>query len=626
MDRLSSVPCVHVTERDGSMCASPGTLPRLRVVPSSSEDDPHSTQYPADRTRWITARMTTLYLVLALTNCSGGPSEISGPPGTLVASVTPAVDTIYVGESTQIQALDERGRTLNGSSVEWTSSSPSVAEVHDGRVTGISVGRATIRAINPGDKSADALVVVLAAQKQSELIPAFPGAEGWGATALNNCRSLPLSVLKVTNTNETGPGSLNQAITEVRSDQFNVIVFETGGIIPTPAEGLRLSSSCVYVAGQTAPGDGVVIESQVTGLWLRDAGDPIADVVFRHLRFRGRGGTTANHLIVAKGRRLVLDHLSFSWADNYLLALLRYGGMSWSGPIVDVSVQNSIFAEAFAAHPTAFVVNTNEALKEAPFIEMGNLSIHRNLLAHNSHRNPMTAADNAVIANNVIYNWRQGAGMMNRRGTVDWINNYGKAGPMTDPEHSYVINPYCDELGGDFSILAKGNVGPKSWSSDGDNWTDPTRQVACYRNSGEYDGQPVPAEWRRYTGQNWHSVAFPLQLLHATEAYEVVLNDVGANARLTCDGRWETAVDPVDRRIISETRQGSGVTSPPENEMQVGGIPSYAAGTPCPDSDEDGLPDAWERRFLNCDTCASPTDSGRGGYLLIEHYVNGTTP
>jgi hypothetical protein len=261
--------------------------------------------------------------------------------------------------------------------------------------------------------------------------------------------------------------------------------------------------------------------------------------------------------------------------------------------------------------------------KDLTALDMENISIHRNLMAGNSHRNPMSAADNAVIANNVIYNWRNAAGMMNRRGTVDWTNNFGKAGPMTRAEAPFLVSPYCNELGGDFSIYAAGNVGPASSNAGGDNWVDPTRQVACMRNSGDYRGQEVPAEWRRNAPQSWANSAFPLNLRSAQDAYSAVVNDVGANARVTCDGSWVSAIDAVDARVINETKSGSGVTAPPTS---AGAWPTYSGGTACADADSDGLPDAWEERYFGSKTGARPDAIGRDGYLLIEHYVNGTNP
>jgi pectate lyase len=426
-------------------------------------------------------------------------------------------------------------------------------------------------------------------------------------------------VLFVENTEAAGPGSFRAAVEAVRDDRYTFIVFRTGGRIRMTGDELYLTGGCVYIAGQTAPGDGIAIDARRgVGLWIRGSGENIGDVAIRHLRIRG-GSTNIN---ISAGQRIILDHLSLSWASNYILAIQRYP-WSWSYPISNVSVQNSIVSEVLGVHPTAFVLGSGSDLKEAGNLGMENISIHRNLMASNSHRNPMTAADNTVIANNVIYNWRNAAGIMNRRGSADWTNNLGKAGPMTRPEASFLVNAYCDELGGDFSIYASGNVGPATSEIHADNWVDPNRQVACMRNTGEYSGQEVPEEWRRDIPQVVATDTFPFPLHDAEAAYDLVLNDVGANARVTCSGMWEVAVDAIDARVIRETRRGSGPSLPPES---AGPWTGYDVGEPCVDSDGDGLPDAWEEQFFGCPTCASPAEQAPDGYLLIEHYVNGTNP
>lgn len=577
----------------------------------------------------VTAAMSIFCVAISLAACTGAAGAVTAPDeDDSVASIEVLAESNFVplGGAVKLQAKvkDNRGRVRTDLEVEWSTSDPTIASVSEsGTVTGKSRGRVTISASKGKGRGRADLDVI----DSADHLPAFPEAEGWGAQALNECRSMPVEVLRVTNTATDGPGSLAQAVNEARSDRFSFVVFETGGHIRTPpGDGIRLNSSCVYIAGQTAPGDGVVIQGQKTAFWFRGGGGNISDIVMRYLRFRGKSGETNNHIVIAKGRRIVLDHMSFSWTDNYLLAIIRYLGMSFSAPIADVSIQHSIVSEVFKVHPTGLVINTDGPSKEAPVIDMTNISVHWNLLAHNSHRNPMTAADNTLVANNVIYNWSIGAGMMNRRGTADWVNNYAKAGPMTRASNSYVVNPYCDELGGDFSVYAAGNIGPMSSDPAGDNWSNDTRQVACFHNTGGEKGQEVPSEWRRDTEQDWRAIPTPVHLVNAQEAYGAVLEDAGANEKLRCDGSWAPALDSVDRRVLAETRNGSGVSHPPENEDEVGGYPDYATGTPCDDADRDGLPDEYEERFFECETCAEPGAIRRDGYLAMEHYLNGTTP
>ena len=64
-----------------------------------------------------------------------------------------------------------------------------------------------------------------------------------------------------------------------------------------------------------------------------------------------------------------------------------------------------------------------------------------------------------------------------------------------------------------------------------------------------------------------------------------------------------------------------------QNPEQVGGLPEYN-GTPYVDSDNDGMPDEWEKRFgLDPN---DPTDAAKDcngdGYTNIEKYINGIDP
>ncbi|MEZ0216943.1 MAG: hypothetical protein ACAH89_07405, partial [Rariglobus sp.] len=86
-------------------------------------------------------------------------------------------------------------------------------------------------------------------------IPAFPGAEGYGAYATGGRGG---DVYHVTNLNASGTGSFADAIATVPA-AGRTIAFDVSGYIrfPSGSNGTRLTSSKVTIAGQTAPGDGV---------------------------------------------------------------------------------------------------------------------------------------------------------------------------------------------------------------------------------------------------------------------------------------------------------------------------------------------------------------------------------
>jgi hypothetical protein len=60
---------------------------------------------------------------------------------------------------------------------------------------------------------------------------------------------------------------------------------------------------------------------------------------------------------------------------------------------------------------------------------------------------------------------------------------------------------------------------------------------------------------------------------------------------------------------------------------QAGGYPEYK-GEPCRDSDNDGMPDTWEKKAgLNPDDASDAAlDMNGDGYTNIEKYINGIDP
>ena len=118
-----------------------------------------------------------------------------------------------------------------------------------------------------------ALVLLAFSPIQAATIPAFPGAEGFGAYA-NGGRGGDVYI--VTNLNTSGAGSFADAIATVPT-AGRTIVFAVSGHIHVNKT--RLAKSKVTIAGQTAPGDGIGFKD---GTFII-SGD---DVVIRHARFR----------------------------------------------------------------------------------------------------------------------------------------------------------------------------------------------------------------------------------------------------------------------------------------------------------------------------------------------------
>ena len=121
--------------------------------------------------------------------------------------------------------------------------------------------------------------------------------------------------------------------------------------------------------------------------------------------------------------------------------------------------------------------------------------------------------------------------------------------------------------------------------------------------------------------------AAPVTAQDAEAAYQLVLDHAGA----ILPNR-----DPVDARIVGEVRDGTatyggtygaglGIIDSPAT---VGGWPEMHSAPAPADTDHDGMPDDWERRFgfEPGDPSDGPQDKDSDGYTNLEEYLNGTGP
>jgi hypothetical protein len=216
----------------------------------------------------------------------------------------------------------------------------------------------------------------------------FPGAEGFGTKTQAGRRG---QIVKVTNLNDSGSGSLRHAVNVLEP---RTIVFEVGGTIELSTD-LVVDTPYVTIAGQTAPSPGITLKG--AGLKIQSH-----DVLAQHLRVRvgdslngpdpeGRDGIQISG---AETFNIVLDHISASWA-------IDENGSTWAGAH-DITIRHSIFSESLhrsihpkGAHGNGFLVGQGTR----------NLAMIGNLFAHNADRNPRVKGNSSVIIlNNVMYN------------------------------------------------------------------------------------------------------------------------------------------------------------------------------------------------------------------------------
>ncbi|MGB0756877.1 MAG: hypothetical protein ACPGO5_00295 [Patescibacteria group bacterium] len=417
---------------------------------------------------------------------------------------------------------------------------------------------------------------------------AFPGAEGPGTKTVGGRGG---EVIKVTNTNHEGPGSLLEAL---ESSGPRIIVFETGGTIDLEGDSIRITDPYVTVAGQTAPGDGIQITNGQVIIQTHD-------VVIRGMRFRvgsqnGEDSTLRGVMMQGpEAYNIVLDHNSVSWG--------RGGNFYVFDQAHDITISWNIIAEALTLDGSKGLTHHKTAGE--------NIASHHNVLISNKIRSPQTKAKHNEVINNFVYNYgRHGTNVWLPPGsTANVVNNVYVPGPDTKVEGQSGItianeeNPRTGEWGTtEDSLYLSGNVGPGRETvldtTLSEEWS------AVFPENGAQSDVLVTTPFSS-TNITVHPASSVQSLLLAAD---------GAGAIVPTR-------DAVDERIIAGVYSNTGRII--DTQDQVGGWDTLAAGVAPQDSDDDGMPDTWEENHgTNPNVADDDGDIDNDGYTNIEEYIN----
>ncbi|YCM42794.1 hypothetical protein V2O64_15915 [Verrucomicrobiaceae bacterium 227] len=405
----------------------------------------------------------------------------------------------------------------------------------------------------------------------------------------------------MTNLNDAGAGSLRAAVDATGA---RTVVFEVSGTIVLESE-LLVENSFITIAGQTAPGQGIQLRvtptANFSAFTVGTSENTTTDVIVRYLKVRPGPGrqdsVNGDGIQILGGERIIIDHCSIAWATDEVFS-------AWYGP-KNVTLQNSIVAEGLY-----------ESVHKKGIHSMGNLigddserfSIHRNLMISNSQRNPLINAKNGLfeVTNNVIYNWRYFGAVFSSQGSgddkveVNLLNNYFKSGPETR------LNRYEIQMGklNSSRLYLKGNLSPRRTGLDQDEW-----MGVGLSHSFE---NPAPKEGFQSGTAFETPLAGGEAILSAKEAYEEVLRAVGASFPFR---------DAVDQRLINDVINGTGKSI--NHPDEVGGWPELSSSVPPKDSDDDGMPDEWEKSHgLDPLSDDGANDKDGDGYTNLEEYLN----
>lgn len=412
-------------------------------------------------------------------------------------------------------------------------------------------------------------------------IPAFPGAQGGGMFATGGRGG----DVYIVNTLEDGPteGTLRWAIDK---EGPRTIVFAVTGTIYLNTE-LRISNGDLTIAGQSAPGGGITLANYP----VRISAD---NIIIRFMRFRmGDERNVEGDAIWGRRQKdIIIDHCSMSWSTDETASFYDNENFTMQWCLIAESLNESVHGKGEHGYGGLWGGY--------------NASFHHNLLAHHKSRNPRfygvrdgIEREKAEMINNVIYNWGSNSAYGGEGGEYNIINNYYKSGPATKSNKDRIFEAYY--LGSYGKFFVEGNVVDGFPDVTADNWLG-----IDLKSGGNKD------ELKAESAFDITDVEFT----SAADAYEKVLEHAGASL-------WR---DTVDARIVVEVANGTATFGGTygaglgiiDTQGTIGGWPELKDGTAPADTDQDGMPDAWEtEKELN------PNDSNdSSGNDLSNYYTN----
>ncbi len=440
-------------------------------------------------------------------------------------------------------------------------------------------------------------------------LPAFPGAEGAGVNAIGGRGG---TVFHVTTTNDNGSSSLAGSLRQGVSVANRTIVFDVSGTINLASD-LKVTAANLTIAGQTAPGDGIAIKGRSFVI------QNTHDVVVRYLRCRPGDVNGTNFqgdaFDFVNATNVIADHISATWSVDECLSPTHFENVTIQWCLIGESMNKSVHVKG--AHGYGSLIKYTDKM----------VTFHHNLYAHNVSRNPRPGSSVKLdFVNNVVYDWggfcgyngddtaeEIAVGGLYFTNAINYVSNCFVTGPNTGTSHQS-------------NAFASGVTNAlQCWIFQSGNYMDSNRNsVLDGSNTG----------WSMFTGifTQLGSRYAPLPQIVAdnpTTAYERVLAFVGASqSRDSADSRVIRTVRNHNGCIIdfisTNTFAGDYITNNVSGTNYTGVNPWPAlisAGAPL-DTDQDGMPDYWERNLGFNPNVANNNHTNASGYTDLEDYLN----
>ncbi|MFH1761696.1 MAG: T9SS type A sorting domain-containing protein [bacterium] len=467
-----------------------------------------------------------------------------------------------------------------------------------------------------GNLSAIILTAVfLVCMPESDAIPAFPGAEGFGS---NTPGGRGGRIIHVTNLNPLGAGSFRSALEAAGP---RIIVFDTSGVIDWHDEIVRVNNGNVTIAGQTSPGGITIINGS---LWLTGKGSYnndansddtslfVSDVIMRHIRVRK--APYDNDPVTMYGvKNTIIDHVTVSWGCDESMSITHGQNVTMQWCYIEESCYG---CQPEAKHNYGTLVSYNK--------EGTNFSLHHNFWAHHTKRCPVVNQGNVDARNNVMYDAGQRTSTFNGTNFKIYgnlINNYYKIGPnqesyRADFSRRGGLSTYSPtDVGPQAEVYLSGNV-LEDFETVSEifmtRYQGTSGGICVVDDSSEMEKRCIDSGTCRVGGPMVNIDSAPISTYSADSAYTLVLEKGGAFPR-----------DAVTLRTVDEMKNGTGnwvncAQGAPGDNLS---LKLYVKPV---DTDNDGMPDAWEDSLglAKSDSSDCGEDRDGDGYTNIEEYIN----
>ncbi len=501
--------------------------------------------------------------------------------------------------------------------------------------------------------------------------PAFPGAEGHGRYVTGGRGG---RVVHVTNLNDSGTGSFREAV----KSGNRIIVFDVAGVIALKSD-LKIGDN-ITILGQTAPSPGITLRYYTV--------QPGSNNIIRFLRIRRGEEKNINDGADATWQRnktgIIFDHCSFSWSIDEVASFYDNNNFTMQWCTVAESLTNP--GHSKGAHGYGGIWGGKLASFHHNFI--GHLmnrgprfnGARYGWTGYTSNKNYSTyqwkntlQAENVDFRNCVMYNAQGTCYGGPGGGQINIVNNYYKAGPsqsltsktlngikvsvstgkergsqeritlvtLSNKSNSDEDHPELYDMTSRYFINGNTTETTKDSVTKNQDWKGISYDKGIPSQNGEY----YSPDAKNFYGDNVAHVTISgkscvkikmdapaptgeVTTHSAAEAFSKVLTYSGASLYR----------DEIDARYMEEAKTGTAkykgsITKSPGIIDKVSDVNGYTEANfgkgsrPADfDTDNDGIPDAWETaNGLNpndaSDALTYSLDS-KGYYTNLEVYAN----